>query len=792
MCKTVLQTCHCQFDVSAYRGKDHRYPLELNIGPTIAGNQKTGWLYLQTDTLRRLGVILTFSGDSPWLLRLVMGKSNEKANMYPSRLPMYIPDGNTNFLPTTRDKGSGMRTMVKIPYRQGIPEQSLVSMDDVRCICPDPLHMTTRSTERDLKNIAQKIVQDKWPNESVAMQNFELNLSSRQATNKPSYHFDRTKPSSTAAGHVSKVSLSGSGALTIIAEVSQLETASNEIKGLFDNVWKDEIVSGTNSTNTEFLIDDDMFANSVMVLKSHTYSKHLFNKTNPLEEEPKEAKYISTYDACELLRRSLNRCVFLLRDSKDGLDVVEYSKWAEIYYQTSLLLFGEKGLTPYKLKLVMFPSLIEGGKIISPWWHICEGLEKSNHHAHKDFQSKTMRGGGFTHNQDPLFLELFFSYCKMLKLATRTDKITELSEIQSKACEAVLNVRLDQLPFEIWTDICRKPITLPKIDVGIERSLGSRLMGQRFHVVGLYTGTEAATSGKEHEPLPKKPHQMVEHWINELGGEVVSKKALETVFYQLSKTPNFFIVLKDEDDLTMGTTPTVMATTENTTESSATDGTTPTDDPTGNLTTDHGSDTSTQLNASTASPQRKKRKTKPKAPKAPKAPKPPTKLTVAAKFCREFAGGDLKFVNLSYITNSLTSTKVLDPFSEKYMLLPGPLVKKVHVSDIRPLLIQQTRESNEKCISTTSALKKHTKIARKRRSEDADVIKFRLKNAENVALAEEEARNRSLAEDEERLKNAENVALAEEEARNPPLAEDEEADDEGNSDDSEEDFWRIC
>ena len=52
------------------------------------------------------------------------------------------------------------------------------------------------------------------------------------------------------------------------------------------------------------------------------------------------------------------------------------------------------GLLPYKLKMMMFPQLVESGCIQRPFDHMCEGLEKLNHHANRDFQTNTKRGGG--------------------------------------------------------------------------------------------------------------------------------------------------------------------------------------------------------------------------------------------------------------------------------------------------------------------------------------------------------------------------------------------------------------
>ena len=109
------------------------------------------------------------------------------------------------------------------------------------------------------------------------------------------------------------------------------------------------------------------------------------------------------------MRESLNMCTILLRSSRTGPDIASFSKLAKTYYQVSMLLFGkDKGPTPYKLKMLFYPKLIESGHIITPWNHMCEGLERSNHNANKAFQSKTMRGGGKQSTHDPLSFDLRF------------------------------------------------------------------------------------------------------------------------------------------------------------------------------------------------------------------------------------------------------------------------------------------------------------------------------------------------------------------------------------------------
>ena len=67
--------------------------------------------------------------------------------------------------------------------------------------------------------------------------------------------------------------------------------------------------------------------------------------------------FIIIKDASELFRKSLNACTKLLIARSD-FNASEFKKWAEIYYQYSMLIFGEQGLTPYKLKLLLMPQLV--------------------------------------------------------------------------------------------------------------------------------------------------------------------------------------------------------------------------------------------------------------------------------------------------------------------------------------------------------------------------------------------------------------------------------------------------
>ena len=67
------QSVNSVFTFAAFIGKDSRYNLERNIGWTTVGDQTSGWLYKETETLSRMGCSVTLSGDSPFLHRILCG-----------------------------------------------------------------------------------------------------------------------------------------------------------------------------------------------------------------------------------------------------------------------------------------------------------------------------------------------------------------------------------------------------------------------------------------------------------------------------------------------------------------------------------------------------------------------------------------------------------------------------------------------------------------------------------------------------------------------------------------------
>ena len=145
-------------------------------------------------------------------------------------------------------------------------------------------------------------------------------------------------------------------ALTVIADKEEMKEASTEIEDLFKVVWKNEVVVRPKE-NT------DTYVKSVKVLQGIYPS--LVSKV-----PGKTLGCITTKDASELLKKSLNECTQLQRATGD---LIEYEKWAEIYYKVLVLILGEQGLTPYKLKILLMKILPKN----TPWEHLCEALKKT-------------------------------------------------------------------------------------------------------------------------------------------------------------------------------------------------------------------------------------------------------------------------------------------------------------------------------------------------------------------------------------------------------------------------------
>ena len=107
-------------------------------------------------------------------------------------------------------------------------------------------------------------------------------------------------------------------------------------------------------------------------------------------------------------------------------------------------------------------------------------------------------------------------------------------------------------PIPSYLPLCQKSLEFPKIAVGEKRPSSLLLSGLRFHVLGTFRCTAAAVAGKKAKPN-LTPQAMVEKWIHDLEGTVLTKDKAQTIFREDSKTPNCFFLLKDDKNLVKGT-----------------------------------------------------------------------------------------------------------------------------------------------------------------------------------------------------------------------------------------------
>ena len=166
----------------------------------------------------------------------ILGISNDRSSDFPSLMPLFLGTDDT-FLPTTVDPESGYRSKVTVPFLTDLPATSLVSYDDIRCVCPDLTHMITRCVENNLKKIARKLVDDKHPKERESLAQLEENLTKRDVK-KPHFQFDTTTKSGQKVKTVGAASLSGWAALSAIANKGEISDMIPDITNLFESVWK--------------------------------------------------------------------------------------------------------------------------------------------------------------------------------------------------------------------------------------------------------------------------------------------------------------------------------------------------------------------------------------------------------------------------------------------------------------------------------------------------------------------------------------------------------------------------
>ena len=101
-------------------GQDSRFTLEQNIGWSLLGDQQTSWLFLETNELSELGITLTYCADQSFLLRLVLGITNDDAKNFSPQMPLYVEEkeGPTHI---SVDETTKQRSDLRISFRKQNP-----------------------------------------------------------------------------------------------------------------------------------------------------------------------------------------------------------------------------------------------------------------------------------------------------------------------------------------------------------------------------------------------------------------------------------------------------------------------------------------------------------------------------------------------------------------------------------------------------------------------------------------------------------------------------------------------
>ena len=467
---------------------------------------------------------MTYSGDQPFLLKLFLNTSNDYTSS--SMLPLYIDETTDHPKPLTVDSKSKKRLDVKIPLREKIPYESLAYASSVACICPDISHFLVRCCEGDLKKIVDRIMMienDKVADEKVAQ--LERNITEREVK-KLKFKIEK----STKKKECQEFKFSGRDAILLVADVSEFRFCEKQPNSLFHNVFSEkEVLDGC---------DDEEKFSWVTVLKG-LHGK-LFNKEVPNNS----SRFISLEDALELWRQSLNQISNITRDCSTSMNEAELQKyifWAETYYQISLALFADKAITPYKLKAALIPQLLEKGFIQTPYNHLTEGLENSNHHSNKNFFARTMRGGGRIWTQNPAIMDMYYSFCIFIKgviIKSDDPNSIEITKSPLKLIDQFCVVNnITNRKRRTYLEICSNylPSVLP---CGQEVPNCQRLSGLRFLPCGRF---------------PQFNKDEIASLIKKMGGIMLGVDAAKLLIKKHTNTPFCYILVWNEKVLTHAT-----------------------------------------------------------------------------------------------------------------------------------------------------------------------------------------------------------------------------------------------
>ena len=408
-----------------------------------------GWLYNETKALHDEGAILSCSGDSPFQLRMLKGVSSD-ASCH-SKMCLYLPDpmavsdttGSRQkakkdstytkdleskgvILPSTIDCATGRRTELNFDISEQLPSESLVFLKSTFNTCPDVLHMIVRSVENDLKLHVDSLVSSK---DHTAIGRLECIITERNGK-PPRFKFEIVDKLCKA------VSLSFRDAEVIISDCTRTRDFGRVDNPLFEGVFSFETPHVYKSDQTQ----------------PNTPYNVLISLVGGLETQFTKGIGISVRKLADLQFQSLFQLLELLRQ-REITDLQKCKNLYETNYQCTLCLLGDRGLTPYKLKIDMLLRIYEKGEILSPFHYMTEGTEKGHHSASKDYNSKTMRdGGNDAWNMSSNFLDIQFSFLRAVDFCS------------SKA-DLLRRYRLsNEDDVKSYLEICREPIIEPVLD----------------------------------------------------------------------------------------------------------------------------------------------------------------------------------------------------------------------------------------------------------------------------------------------------------------------------------------
>ena len=125
--------------------------------------------------------------------------------------------------------------------------------------------------------------------------------------------------------------LSGTRALTVIADKEEIKEASTETEDLFRGVRKNEVAVRPKKKSGAYVKSVKMLQALYQSIVSKVSGKTL--------------GCIINKRSSDFLRKSLIDCTKLL-GARGDFNASDYKKWAEIYYEVSVLIFGGQGFIP--------------------------------------------------------------------------------------------------------------------------------------------------------------------------------------------------------------------------------------------------------------------------------------------------------------------------------------------------------------------------------------------------------------------------------------------------------------